>query len=236
VSKRLTIGVISPQKRQCGIADYTAYLLPELRTLVDVAYVTDASDFDDSMNGVDIIHIQHQYFLFGGVAPWKNRFQKFADKLKAPAVMTAHEFVSPHGDVLRRTAIQATNRRNFMNRAIRRLIVHTEADRDRMTASGLVEEQISLVRHGVPPAPSMVDQEAAKHALGLHNKFVVTLFGFLSRRKGHSLAIEAMKYTPEDVFLLLAGGTHPDDNTGYAGNLLEMIQAHGLLKTSYMEL
>jgi glycosyltransferase involved in cell wall biosynthesis len=49
--------------------------------------------------------------------------------------------------------------------------------------------------------------------------FVVTLFGFLSRRKGHLLALEALKMLPASVLLLFAGGKHPDDKTSYVKEL-----------------
>src|SRR5579872_4805091 len=138
---RPVIAMLAPTREQCGVADYTQYLLPELRKHVEVPFVVEAEQFTDEMNAVDLAHIQHQYFLFGGVAPWKSRFARLARRLRVPAVMTVHEFVAPQGRLLFRVAVAATNRLHFRQRAVKRLIVHTEADRDRMTAAGVPTER-----------------------------------------------------------------------------------------------
>jgi glycosyltransferase involved in cell wall biosynthesis len=214
--------MVAPRREQCGVTDYSDYLLAKLREMADVRHVTDAKGFTDAMNDVDIVHVQHQYFLFGGVAPWKNRFKEFADRIRVPAVLTAHEFVEPSGNPAAAAAIRVTNRRNLLHRAVKRIIVHTEADRARMERSGITGG-ISVVRHGVPPLPPLPPREEARRALGVEGRFVVTLFGFLSRRKGHALAVEAIRSLPEDVILLLAGGRHPDDRTGYAEGIQRLI-------------
>jgi glycosyltransferase involved in cell wall biosynthesis len=84
------------------------------------------------------------------------------------------------------------------------------------------------VRHGVPPAPALPLREEARRALAVENRFVLTLFGFLSRRKGHFLAIQALKSLPENAILLLAGGRHPDDFTSYVADLEALIAREGL--------
>src|SRR5438874_1508102 len=122
--------MVAPERSRCGVADYTGYLLEELASRVDVAYVTDAGKFRPEMNAVDLIHVQHQYFLFGGVAPWKNWFGRFARSLKTPSVMTIHEYVPPRGSLPRRIAVASTNRAQFRQPSIRKLIVHTAADAD----------------------------------------------------------------------------------------------------------
>jgi glycosyltransferase involved in cell wall biosynthesis len=55
--------------------------------------------------------------------------------------------------------------------------------------------------------------EAAKAALGLEGRRVLTIFGFLARRKGYDLALQALARLPEDVTLLAAGGVHGADRT-----------------------
>jgi glycosyltransferase involved in cell wall biosynthesis len=219
--------VAPPSGEPCGVRDYTEYLLAELRQIVDVRFVTDAERFTPAMNGVDLAHVQHQYFLFGGVAPWKCRFRAFANRLRVPAVMTVHEFVSPGGSPSRRAAIALANRLHFRHSAIRHYMAHTQADRERMAAEGLPRERITVVRHGVPPAPALPAREEARRALGLEKRFLLTMFGFLSRRKGHLLALEALKLLPTDVMLLIAGGRHPDDRTNYVNDIKQTIQQAG---------
>lgn len=180
------------------------------------------------MNSVDLAHIQHQYFLFGGVAPWKNRFHAFANRLRVPALMTVHEFVPPMGKPHVRAAIALTNRRNFQHPRLQRLLVHTEEDRRKLLSSGVPSDRIVVVRHGVPMAPEMPPREGARTKNGLQEKFVITLFGFLSQRKGHLFALQALGKLPEDVVLIFAGGQHPDDHTDYVPSVQQAIQSYNV--------
>jgi|SRR5579862_4443290 len=214
--------------KACGVADYVGYLLPELRRRADVRLVVDAERFGPEMNAVDVIHVQHQYFLFGGVAPWKNRFGRFVRRLSAPSVMTVHEIVPATGKPTVRAAVRATNRMQFLAPSVQRLIVHTEADRRALMAEGVTADRIEVVRHGVPAAPVMPSRDEARRDLGLSRSFVLTVFGFLARRKGHLLAIEAMSELPNDVVLLLAGGSHPDDRSEYPDAVQTEIEQSGL--------
>jgi glycosyltransferase involved in cell wall biosynthesis len=143
--------------------------------------------------------------------------------------MTVHEIVEPHGSAARRLALTWTNRLHFMRPAFRRLLVHTQSDAEKLAAMGIQAGRIRIVRHGVPPAPNLPDPIEAKRELGLEGKFVLTIFGFLSRKKGHLTAIEAMRHLPEEVTLLIAGGRHPSDRSGFP-DMLERIAAERSLE------
>jgi glycosyltransferase involved in cell wall biosynthesis len=229
------VGMVAPVREKCGVADYTRYLTDELRDLCDLRYVIDPSTFGPEVPPVDLVHIQHQYFLYGGVAPWKNRFGRFLKGLQWPAVMTVHEFVEPAGNPVKRAAIKMTNRLQFRNPRLKRLLVHTRADRAKLLEAGIDEERMTLVRHGVPQLPPLPPREEARRALGMDGRpFVITLFGFLSRRKGHALALQALRELHEPhgyhghVRLLFAGGAHPDDRTTYAADIRTMARELGL--------
>src|SRR5512135_3004264 len=124
----MKLTVIAPDRAVCGVADYARHLTPELARLVDVTHVVTPERFHLDMNDVDVAHLQHQYFLFGGVAPWKSysRFRRFARQVRVPLVVTAHEFVSPTGSPAVRAAVALTNRIHFQSRAVKQIIVHTE--------------------------------------------------------------------------------------------------------------
>lgn len=222
---RIRISMIAPTRARCGVSDYTRYLVEALSTQAVVRTVVGAADYEPELDDADIVHIQHQYFFFGGVAPWKNRFGSFARRLTRPTVMTVHEFVEPSGPPHVRAAIRLTNRVQFGRRQIDALIVHTEEDRRRMIASGLGGKKIEVVPHGVPARPPLPSSLEAKKALGLEGRFVATLFGFLSRRKGHGIAVEAMRHLSGNVNLLLAGGRHPDDTSDYPEMLERMVSS-----------
>ncbi|HLK60251.1 MAG TPA: glycosyltransferase family 4 protein, partial [Chthonomonadaceae bacterium] len=165
-----------------------------------------------------------------GVAPYKNHARAFLDAVRVPLVMTVHEIAEPAPSAWFpvRRALEHTNRANFLHPAIQRWIVHTERDRERLITLGAEKGRIDVIPVGVPPADPMPDPETAKRDLELSGRRVVTLFGFLSSKKGHRLAIEALKQLPEDVVLLLAGDRHPDDRSEYVVNLQLLIAREGL--------
>jgi glycosyltransferase involved in cell wall biosynthesis len=144
--------------------------------------------------------------------------------------MTIHEIAQPQpgAPLLARAAIARTNRANFLHPHIHAYIVHTGADRDTLAALGAPPERIHVLTHGVPRPAAMPGAAAAKRALGLEQRRVLTLFGFLSMKKGHDIALEALSLLPDDVALLLAGDRHPDDHTDYVDRLRDSIDALGL--------
>jgi glycosyltransferase involved in cell wall biosynthesis len=68
-----------------------------------------------------------------------------------------------------------------------------------------------------------VDRECAENALCLKNSILqsvgtqdailVGIFGFISRYKGHELAVEAIKRLPSNYCLVVLGITHPENET-----------------------
>ncbi len=67
--------------------------------------------------------------------------------------------------------------------------------------------------------PVSLPQEECKVKLGLAGKQVVTMFGFVSRSKGHDLAIDAFKEMPEDVVLYIAGDGRTPEDKAYVDEL-----------------
>lgn len=223
--RRLRVAMVTSLRPQCGIAEYSRLLVEELTSRVEVAWITPPNGFAPVMNQADVIHIQHQYFLFGGVAPWKNTFCALADQITAPTVMTVHEFVPPSGNLARRLAIASTNRAQFGHPAVRLFIVHTEADRNHLVAAGVQPQRIWVLPHPVPKSPCLPSVAEARARFGLGDAFVLTIFGFVARRKGHLIAIQALSHLPGNVRLLIAGGRHPDDRTDYMNQVQAAIGA-----------
>jgi glycosyltransferase involved in cell wall biosynthesis len=238
-SRKLRIAMVTSLADRCGIADYTRYLVDALQPHVEVAWLTDPEGFAPVMNEADVVHVQHQYFLFGGVAPWKSTFGRFLKKVSAPLVMTIHEFVAPEGSPARRLALAASNRLNFQRPSIRAFIVHTHQDHEHLCQIGVPSQRIHVIRHGVPAPPPMPSRAQARASLHLGNEFVITIFGFLSRRKGHMLALDALSRLPDTVRLILAGGRHPDDRTSYVTELEARVKDASLagraMITGYLE-
>jgi glycosyltransferase involved in cell wall biosynthesis len=185
------------------------------------------SQLNHEANGnlTDVAHIQHQYFFFGGVAPHRSHLRALLSAVRIPLIMTVHEIAeagSP-SPFLIKAAVLLANRRNFLHPAIDRLLVHTGLDRERLLTLGVPDSRIQVVTHGVPRAEPMPDSSTAKRYLGMEGRRVVTLFGFLAVKKGHRVALKAIRRLPEDVLLLFAGDRHPDDHSDYVPNLLAEI-------------
>lgn len=237
--RRLRVAMITSLRPQCGFADYSRLLVDELRRHVEVAWVAAPNGFASVMNEADVIHIQHEYSLFGGVAPWKNTFGRLADRISAPAVMTVHQYAMPTGSLPRRMAIGSTNRAQFGHPAIRAFIVHSESVREHLASAGVSLNRIHLLATPVPPRPPMPSRAEARKRLGILDGFVLTIFGFLRRSKGHLTAIEALRFLPEHTRLILAGGRHPDESPGYQDEIRAAIAAAGLDQrvrlTGYLE-
>lgn len=255
----LRVAMFAPWQEQCGIRDYTTFLIKALDGLPEIAttrivsapndsarntlgaalshYLDDSRKFrmlGDAMNaGGDIAHIQHQYFEFGGVAPYKTHIGSFLSSIAIPTVMTVHEIAAEPPGWVERTAVRMANRMNFGNPAVRALIVHTEADRTKLLQLGRRERDVILIRHPVPPAQPLPTPGATRRALEqkypkLAGRRIVTLFGFLSAKKGHRVALEALSLIRNDVALVFAGGKHPDDHTDYVTKVESKIDSLGL--------
>ena len=252
----LNVAMFAPWHEQCGVRDYTSFLVDALATVPEVASVRIVSapadavrhglgsivsrygddhrrfrQLGSALNGSDVAHIQHQYFLFGGVAPHRTHIDPFLAAIRVPAVMTVHEIATGSG--IRGSVVAAANRMNFMPLAIRALIVHTAADRAQLIRLGCNEANIHLIRHPVPPALPLPDPDTARLRMekqypALQGKRVLTLYGFLSAKKGHHAALRALAQLPADVALVFAGGRHPDDRTDYVATIEAKIAALGL--------
>ncbi len=219
--------------RRCGIATFTADIhsslgeaAPDL--VVDVYAMAPAvvpTIFDRAVRGVitegdarsfveaarqieascaDIIWLQHEFGLFGGVAG--DIVLELVDRVSAPLIITLHTVLAePDAD-----------QRRVMDRLIARaskLVVMSERSRDLLrTLYRADEEQIALIAHGVPDRP-FGRASQFKPQFGFEGKGVALTFGLLSPGKGIEAVIEALPAIVEDhpdFLYCIAGATHPN--------------------------
>lgn len=105
-----------------------------------------------------------------------------------------------------------------------RLALFTENQKRSLPKS--VTSAIEVVPHFVELPEEAPSTEEAKAALGLQNKRVLTILGYLNRRKGNEKAIDALKHLPDDYVLVLAGAPIPGQD--YKTQLLGYIEDLGL--------
>ena len=156
-----------------------------------------------NFNGNDLVCLQHEYGIFGGVAG--SHVLLLLRKLKMPLVTTLHT-------VLREPD---TNQRRVLNEIAHlsdRLVVMSEQ------AATLLQEvysvpagKIDLIPHGVPDLP-FTDPNYFKDAFGTQGRSVLLTFGLLSPNKGIENVIRALPRILErhdDVVYIISGATHP---------------------------
>jgi glycosyltransferase involved in cell wall biosynthesis len=93
----------------------------------------------------------------------------------------------------------------WLARSVDRVVVHSEVEVGRL--EGIVRpEKLRVIPHFVEPRTLPLSPAAARAALGVEGRRVVTLLGFIYGRKGHVAAAEAIASLPPDVMVVFAGG------------------------------
>ncbi len=168
----------------------------------DLSSYVRAADFLN-FNNVDIVCLQHEYGIFGGVAG--SHILALLRELRMPLVTTLHT-VLREPDANQRRVLEEIGRLSD------RIIVMSDSGaRFAHEVYGIPEEKIDRIPHGIPDF-AFVDPNFYKDQFGLQGKIVLLTFGLLSSNKGIENVIEALPIIlerfPNTVYLVL-GATHP---------------------------
>jgi glycosyltransferase involved in cell wall biosynthesis len=221
---RLRVAYLHVGKAGGGVPRYARILADAAAATPGIAAVELAAGEGDSTLGglrgaaragraaraanADAVHIQWKPADWagggrGGPARATARLLAFLVSCRVPVVATLHDVYPRIGLVDRRLTPGAVAIRVLGRRAAA-ILVHSEEERGRLR--GLVPAaRVHVVPHFVEDAPPLPDREQAKAELGLEGRRVVTLLGFIVKRKGHPLLIEALARLPEDVTAIVAG-------------------------------
>jgi glycosyltransferase involved in cell wall biosynthesis len=241
--------------RQCGIATFTtdlcaalaaeygasrlfaipvndpesSYRYPEQVRLEleqeDLASYERAAEFLN-FNGNDLVCIQHEYGIYGGIAG--RHILALLRKLKMPVVTTLHTVLREPDE----------NQRNVLDEIARlsdRLVVMSEqAAKFLHEVHAVPIQKIDIIPHGVPDFQFM-DPNYFKDRFGTEGKSVLLTFGLLSPNKGIENVIRAL---PEilakhsNVVYIVSGVTHPQirrrDGERYREELQELAAQLGI--------
>ena len=218
--------------RQCGIATFTAdlcsavaaefgagrlfaipvndpdssYNYPEqVRieiTQEDLTSYERAAEFLN-FNGNDLVCLQHEYGIFGGIAG--SHILTLLRKLKMPLVTTLHTVLREPNQSQRSTLDEIIGLSD-------RLIVMSKHAANMLTdIYGVPAGKIDLIPHGVPDLPFM-DPNYFKDMFGTEGKAVLLTFGLLSPNKGIENVIRALPLILEshpNLVYIISGATHP---------------------------
>lgn len=180
--------------------------------------------FEDK-KGVDVVHIQHEFFLYGkslsaGIFPLMLLLIRFIK----PIVVTFHgviplskinnEFLKENGFsgnsyILKLGLYTIIKLSSFF---INRIIVHEKSFKQILCNDyGISSRKIDIIPHGIESRNDKKDADEAKNSIGLKNKCIILFMGYLTGYKGLDLLIDAFEHIKkqQDLILLIVGGEHP---------------------------
>src|SRR5271166_2253550 len=218
--------------RQCGIATFTTDLCTALATEYgsgrlfaipvndpdssyeypeqvrleleqeDLASYERAADFLN-FNGNDLVCLQHEYGIYGGVAG--RHILALLRRLKMPLVTTLHT-------VLREPDLDQRSVLEEIARLSDRMVVMSELAAQMLReVYGVATGKIDIIPHGVPDLPFM-DPNYFKDKFNTEGKSVLLTFGLLSPNKGIENVIRALPAIlarHSNVVYIVSGVTHP---------------------------
>ena len=236
----MKIGIISSYLPiHCGIATYSSYLIEELRRLKNRVYIVchkggkgldcyPAFNYDDPdlphkafrtmmKFAPDLVHIQHEYALFGeqggmNVIPLAYKFKLS----QIPTVITLHTVPKKRNyeeKIIEKALVEITDA----------TIVHEQYQRELIIGRVGYQDKIWVIPHGarrIRPASS------AKEKLGLMDKKVVLLAGYFRRSKNFERVVKIFPKVTEavdDAFLLIASGVRKPEDITYRDEFLEFV-------------
>jgi glycosyltransferase involved in cell wall biosynthesis len=234
--------------RQCGIATFTTDLCTALAAEYGSArlFAIPVNDPDSSyeypdrvrmeleqedcasyeraaeflnFNGNDLVCLQHEYGIFGGIAG--GHILSLLRRLKMPLVTTLHT-VLREPDFHQRTVLEEIAHLSD------RLIVMSElAAAILQEIYGITPGKIDLIPHGVPDF-AFTDPNYFKDLFGTQGKSVLLTFGLLSPNKGIENVINALPAIlarHPNLMYIVSGATHPHIRRREGERYREALQA-----------
>jgi glycosyltransferase involved in cell wall biosynthesis len=238
---RVRVAMYTTVRERCGIADYSAALLPALRAHVVVQTVTLQPNRLNPwalardawrLGAADVAHVQHTYSFFGvDQLTYTLAWRLIRASIRAPLVLTAHTVREPGparyagglGSALANAVAAPAWHDVETFRRAEAVIVHASLHRDRLLARGVARERCVVVP---PPIPRRVPVEASavrafRERYGLGTRLVVGVFGFVERSKRFALVIDAVAAlgAGDAPALLVAGGPRLPEHEAVLGEL-----------------
>jgi len=236
----MKIGIISSYLPiPCGIATYSSYLIEELRRLRNKVYIVchkggkgldcyPAFSYDDPdlphkafkamiKLAPDLVHIQHEYGLFGeqrgmNVIPLAYKF-----KLShIPTVITLHT-------VLKKCDYEEQIIEKALVEIAYAIIVHEQYQRELIIERVGHQYKICVVPHGVREIKPV---SKAKEKLNLKDKKIVLLAGYIRRSKNFERVVRIFAKVAEsvdDALLLIASEARRPEDIPYRDEFREFV-------------
>lgn len=243
MGERIFVSLITSWDVDCGIARYSAELVNALRGSIDVVVIpfgpqvwerlklptdiaaqrTRAIEAAKVASHADIAHIQFQPQFFGGMHPLRCTFPVLVKNLEVPTVVTIHE-LDIRGALPTSLVKLLINIWMLRRRKIGHFIVHNEFTKGWLMRFGVSQSKVSVIPMWAPRVKlTKLTKAEARKLLGLNCQHAIGAFGFIVRRRGYELLLEALDPFPEGVVLVIIGGKHPLDRSGYYEEFMRRI-------------
>ena len=211
---KISVALITPWKKKCGIATYSEALSGALAEKGVDVYIVRLPRFGRKtpqilqkvvnqipVSDVDLIHIQHEYGLYSNL---EGGFYGGLKRLGVPIVSTCHAIGNR---TINRVVADVSDK----------VIVHNQFCKKWFRFDS------DIIPHGCKPSKTVPREEAMKR-LGVDPRVpLVGYCGFISATKGLETLIEAVSKIPKSA-LLIGGGWHTEPGTQYMANLNQMTQ------------
>ncbi len=210
----LRVGFLQVGREHSGLRRYGAVLAAEAATRSDLVVTeADAGDRGASwsdlrrasrrLRGCDVVHLQWKLAdwdpRLGGIP----RMEVVLQSLRRPLVVTLHDVFAREGLWDRLLSPSAVGLRR-LGHAAGSLVVHSDDERGRLRGL-LPAAKLEVVPHFVEVRGPLPDRAESRAALGLSDQRVITLLGYLTRRRGHRLVLDALRELPDEVTALFVG-------------------------------
>jgi glycosyltransferase involved in cell wall biosynthesis len=189
-------------------------------------YIAVAREINKS--STEIVHIQHEFGLFGGTDG--EDILILAKALTKPLMVTLHTVL----------LTPSTTQKLIISelcRLSRKVVVMDKLAKDRLQSTyGLNLSDITIILHGAPLVEK-TDSNKAKKQLNKSGSFIMLANNLLSRNKGMEYAIEAVAKVRNEIpnlIFLIVGETHPmvktEEGESYRNELISQVKKLGLSK------
>ena len=154
--------------------------------------------------GCDLVLMQWNKRGWGKHGRSLPRLMRFRRAYRGALVVTMHDVFDRH--TLRQRYLQPDVwSLRWLGRTADFIVVHSQIEVERLR--GIIPvDKMRVIPHFVEHRKLALTPEEARAKLGIGDRKLVTLLGFVYGRKGHRYAVEAVPYMPDDAMMVYAGG------------------------------
>ncbi len=209
------LGFLHLGRAESGVRRYGQLIADEARTRdgltvteVEAGRVDESSQqlaqVADELSACDVVLMQWNKRGWGKHGRALPRLMRFRRGYRGALVVTMHDVFERQGFRARYAHPDVWGLRQ-LGRTADRVVVHSQIEVERLR--GIIPiDKMRVIPHFVESRQLPLSPTAARAKLGLGDRRVVTLLGFVYGRKGHRYAVEAVPFMPDDAIMVYAGG------------------------------